>query len=204
MYLPVAPVMSKHRKSLNLLDVPHPQQGPHAKQQKVTAKPFRSNFVSPVISVFVRLSHSDIPHKPHSAADLHLPRDSQGNTDFAALVRQLKECPTLQDQADILYILYMMKCGHSNIYLHTVVTQKVLVLLIACPMFSSVFRGADWLVELSGPGQGSVTVRSLLEELYVEAGACKEWGLIRYISGILHKRVEVLAEVSDESRVLYC
>lgn len=57
-------------------------------------------------------------------------------------------------------------------------------------------RGADWLVELSGPGQGGVSVRSLLEELYVQAGACNEWGLIRYISGILRKRVEVLAEVS--------
>lgn len=51
-------------------------------------------------------------------------------------------------------------------------------------------------MELSGPGQGGVSVRSLLEELYVEAGARKEWGLIRYISGILRKRVEVLAEVS--------
>uniref|UniRef100_A0A3P9BFK7 Phosphorylase b kinase regulatory subunit n=1 Tax=Maylandia zebra TaxID=106582 RepID=A0A3P9BFK7_9CICH len=133
MYLPVTPVKSKHRKSLNLLDVPHPQHGPQS----------------------------------HSAADLHLPRDSQGNTDFEALVRQLKECPTLQDQADILYILYVMK-------------------------------GADWLVELSGPGQGGVSVRSLLEELYVEAGACKEWGLIRYISGILRKRVEVLAEACTD------
>ncbi|XP_030582000.1 phosphorylase b kinase regulatory subunit alpha, liver isoform isoform X2 [Archocentrus centrarchus] len=138
MYLPVTPVKSKHRKSLNLLDVPHPQHGPHVKQ-----------------------------HKPHSAADLHLPRDSQGNTDFPALVSQLKECPTLQDQADILYILYVMK-------------------------------GADWLVELSGPGQGGVSVQSLLEELYVEAGACKEWGLIRYISGILRKRVEVLAEACTD------
>nr|XP_033483287.1 phosphorylase b kinase regulatory subunit alpha, liver isoform isoform X3 [Epinephelus lanceolatus] len=106
-------------------------------------------------------------HKPHSAGDLHLPRDSHGNTDFAALVRQLKECPTLQDQADILYILYVMK-------------------------------GAEWQVELSGPGQGGVSVRSLLEELYVQAGACKEWGLIRYISGILRKRVEVLAEACTD------
>uniref|UniRef100_A0A3Q1IU67 Phosphorylase b kinase regulatory subunit n=1 Tax=Anabas testudineus TaxID=64144 RepID=A0A3Q1IU67_ANATE len=132
MYLPVAPVMSKHRKSLNLLDVPHPQQGQHS-----------------------------------NAADLHLPRDSQGNTDFAELVRQLKECPTLQDQADILYILYIMK-------------------------------GADWLVELSGPGQGGVSVQSLLEELYIQAGASKEWALIRYISGILRKRVEVLAEACTD------
>uniref|UniRef100_A0A8D3CZH5 Phosphorylase b kinase regulatory subunit n=1 Tax=Scophthalmus maximus TaxID=52904 RepID=A0A8D3CZH5_SCOMX len=100
-------------------------------------------------------------------ADLHLPRDAQGNTDFAALVRQLKECPTLQDQADVLYILYVMK-------------------------------GADWLVELSGPGQGGISVRSLLEELYVQAGACKEWGVIRYTSGILRKRVEVLAEACTD------
>ncbi|KAM8761667.1 phosphorylase b kinase regulatory subunit alpha, liver isoform 3-T3 [Acanthopagrus schlegelii] len=145
MYLPVTPVKSKHRRSLNLLDVPQPQHGPQVKQQKIT----------------------EIPLKPHSAADLHLPRDSQGNTDFAALVRQLRECPTLQDQADILYILYVMK-------------------------------GADWPVELSGPGQGGVSVRSLLEELYVQAGACKEWGLIRYISGILRKRVEVLAEACTD------
>ncbi|XP_023124145.2 phosphorylase b kinase regulatory subunit alpha, liver isoform isoform X4 [Amphiprion ocellaris] len=138
MYLPVTPAMNKLRRSLNLLEVPHLQHGPHAKQQKL-----------------------------HSAADLHLPRDSQGNTDFATLVKQLKECPTLQDQADILYILYIMK-------------------------------GADWPVELSGPGQGGVSVRCLLEELYVQAGACKEWGLIRYISGILHKRVEVLAEACTD------
>lgn len=51
-------------------------------------------------------------------------------------------------------------------------------------------------MEVSGPGQGGVSVRSLLEELYVQAGACKEWGLIRYISGLLRKSVEVLAEVS--------
>ncbi|KAM4630755.1 phosphorylase b kinase regulatory subunit alpha, liver isoform [Polymixia lowei] len=138
LYLPVTPMMSKHRKSLNLLDIPNLQHISHAKQ-----------------------------HKSHSVADLHLPRDSQGNTDFAGLVRQLRECPTLQDQADILYVLYIMK-------------------------------GADWLVEVSGPGQGGASVRSLLEELYVQAGACKEWGLIRYISGILHKRVEVLAEACTD------
>ncbi|KAL6112851.1 phka2 [Pungitius sinensis] len=139
LYLSVTHFKNKHRKGLNLLEIPPlPQHGPNVKQ-----------------------------HKSHSAADLHLPRDSQGNTDFAALVRQLRECPTLQDQADILYILYAMK-------------------------------GADWLVELSGPGQGGVTVRSLLEELYIQAGSCNEWGLIRYISGILRKRVEVLAEACTD------
>lgn len=48
------------------------------------------------------------PHKTDSV-DLHLPRDAHGNTDFAHLVDQLKHCPTLQDQADILYVLYAMK-----------------------------------------------------------------------------------------------
>ncbi|XP_072320817.1 phosphorylase b kinase regulatory subunit alpha, liver isoform isoform X2 [Eucyclogobius newberryi] len=140
MYLPVTPAMTtrKHRKILNLLEMPHPQRGNPTKQQT-----------------------------PHGVADLHLPRDAQGNTDFSTLVNQLKECPTLQDQADILYILYIMK-------------------------------GPDWPVELSGPGQGSVSVRALLEELYVQAGASKEWGLIRYISGMLRKRVEVLAEACTD------
>lgn len=46
-------------------------------------------------------------------------------------------------------------------------------------------------------GQKVATVRTLLEELYIKAGACKEWGLIRYISGILKKKVEVLAEVRN-------
>ncbi|XP_051768352.1 phosphorylase b kinase regulatory subunit alpha, liver isoform [Ctenopharyngodon idella] len=132
MYLPVAPIMSKHRKSLNLLDV---------------------------------AQHNVSHHTKADSVNLHLPHDSHGNTDFAYLVDQIKHCPTLQDQADILYVLYAMK-------------------------------GPDWVVNLSG--QGEATVRSLLEELYVRAGACKEWGLIRYISGILKKRVEVLAEACTD------
>ncbi|XP_055772092.1 phosphorylase b kinase regulatory subunit alpha, liver isoform-like, partial [Salvelinus fontinalis] len=145
MYLPMTPVMNKHRKSLNLLHVAqltplHPHHHtPHQQQPKQPKTP--------------------------SIADLQLPRDSQGNTDFGSLVRQLKECPTLQDQADILYILCVMK-------------------------------GADWLVDVGG--QGGVSVRCLLEELYAQAGANKEWGLIRYISGILRKRVEVLAEACTD------
>uniref|UniRef100_A0A3B3QEF2 Phosphorylase b kinase regulatory subunit n=1 Tax=Paramormyrops kingsleyae TaxID=1676925 RepID=A0A3B3QEF2_9TELE len=107
---------------------------------------------------------SNEPHLSTHSVDLHLPHDTHGNTDFATLVAQLKECPTHQDQADILYILYVMK-------------------------------GADWLVDL---GPASVTVRCLLEELYSKAGTSKEWGLIRYISGMLHKRVEVLAEACTD------
>ncbi|KAM6977454.1 phosphorylase b kinase regulatory subunit alpha, liver isoform [Aplochiton taeniatus] len=104
--------------------------------------------------------------KPQGA-DLNLPRDSHGNPDFVAMARQLEECPTLQDQADILYILYMMK-------------------------------GADWLVEVPVGSGGGASVRSLLEELYGRAGVAKEWGLIRYISGVLRKRVEVLAEACTD------
>lgn len=107
MYLPVTPVMNKHRKSLNLLEVPYSQHAPHVKQQKVKIADL-SNRVSNVISAMTSLRRFFF-WQPHSTADLHLPRDSQGNTDFAALVRQLKECPTLQDQADILYVLYIMK-----------------------------------------------------------------------------------------------
>uniref|UniRef100_A0A8C2WD08 Phosphorylase b kinase regulatory subunit n=1 Tax=Cyclopterus lumpus TaxID=8103 RepID=A0A8C2WD08_CYCLU len=160
MYLPVTPVKSKRRKALNLLEIPPPpplQHGPNVKQHKVGA----AEEACFSCDVEVCLSYRGIPRKSHSVAELHLPRDSQGNTDFAALVRQLKECPTLQDQADILYILYAMKYGHRDRYAHT-------------------------------------DVRSLLEELYVQAGACKEWGLIRYISGILRKRVEVLAEACTD------
>lgn len=35
MYLPVAPDKSKHRRSLNLLEVPQPHHGPQVKQPKV-------------------------------------------------------------------------------------------------------------------------------------------------------------------------
>lgn len=40
---------------------------------------------------------------------LHLPKDAHGDLDCRKLVEQLKECPTLHDQADILYILHIMK-----------------------------------------------------------------------------------------------
>uniref|UniRef100_W5ML05 Phosphorylase b kinase regulatory subunit n=1 Tax=Lepisosteus oculatus TaxID=7918 RepID=W5ML05_LEPOC len=135
MYLPTAPVMNRHRKSLNLLEVPHSY---HAKINKPEIDP---------------------------SSDLHLPRDAHGNVDCESLMEQLKECPTLQDQADILYILYVIK-------------------------------GPGWDVKL--PGQSGVTVHSLLNELYGKAGSCKEWGLIRYISGMLRKRVEVLAEACTD------
>uniref|UniRef100_A0A8C5TAH8 Phosphorylase b kinase regulatory subunit n=1 Tax=Malurus cyaneus samueli TaxID=2593467 RepID=A0A8C5TAH8_9PASS len=96
---------------------------------------------------------------------LPLPKDAHGDLDCRKLVEQLKECPTLHDQADILYILHILK-------------------------------GAEWDTELDG--HCGVTVHCLLNELYRKAGLQQEWGLIRYISGILKKKVEVLAEACTD------
>ncbi|KAM3936327.1 phosphorylase b kinase regulatory subunit alpha, liver isoform [Leptodactylus fuscus] len=105
-------------------------------------------------------------HKPQTKdTELNLPKDSHGNVDCEKLVKQLKECPTLQDQADILYILCVIK-------------------------------GLDWDTNLND--QAGITVRCLLSELYGKAGHNREWGLIRYISGLLRKRVEVLAEACTD------
>uniref|UniRef100_A0A8C5SVU7 Phosphorylase b kinase regulatory subunit n=1 Tax=Laticauda laticaudata TaxID=8630 RepID=A0A8C5SVU7_LATLA len=112
-------VLNTHRKSLNLVDSPHPQMG----------------------------------------------QDAHGDLDCEKLIGQLTECPTLHDQADILYILYLIK-------------------------------GLDWETQLYG--QSGVTVHCLLNELYSKAGVNQEWGLIRYISGILKKKVEVLAEACTD------
>ncbi|XP_034290167.1 phosphorylase b kinase regulatory subunit alpha, liver isoform isoform X4 [Pantherophis guttatus] len=122
-------VLNTHRKSLNLVDSPHPQ----VDQESKTA--------------------------------LHLPKDAHGDLDCEKLIGQLTECPTLHDQADILYILYLIK-------------------------------GLDWETQLYG--QSGVTVHCLLNELYSKAGVNQEWGLIRYISGILKKKVEVLAEACTD------
>uniref|UniRef100_A0A7N4NG25 Phosphorylase b kinase regulatory subunit n=1 Tax=Sarcophilus harrisii TaxID=9305 RepID=A0A7N4NG25_SARHA len=100
-----------------------------------------------------------------SETDVLWPKDAHGNLDCEKLVEQLKECSNLQDQADILYILYVLK-------------------------------GPDWDTNLSG--QHGVTVHNLLSELYRKAGLNKEWGLIRYISGLLKKKVEVLAEACTD------
>ncbi|KAB1252461.1 Phosphorylase b kinase regulatory subunit alpha; liver isoform [Camelus dromedarius] len=97
--------------------------------------------------------------------DFQFPRDDRGDVDCEKLVEQLKDCSNLQDQADILYILYVMK-------------------------------GPNWDTHLSG--QHGVTVHNLLSELYGKAGLNQEWGLIRYISGLLRKKVEVLAEACTD------
>ncbi|XP_077199237.1 phosphorylase b kinase regulatory subunit alpha, liver isoform isoform X4 [Paroedura picta] len=123
-------VLNTHRKSLNLVDSPHPMKD-----------------------------------KQEPEAVLHLPKDDHGDLDCEKLVGQLKECPSLHDQADILYILYLIK-------------------------------GLDWETRLYG--QCGITIHCLLSELYSKAGLNQEWGLIRYISGILRKRVEVLAEACTD------
>jgi len=97
--------------------------------------------------------------------DSQRPQDDRGDVDCEKLVEQLKDCASLQDQADILYVLYVIK-------------------------------GPSWDTNLSG--QHGVTVHNLLSELYRKAGLYQEWGLIRYISGLLRKKVEVLAEACTD------
>ncbi|XP_049561037.1 phosphorylase b kinase regulatory subunit alpha, skeletal muscle isoform isoform X5 [Orcinus orca] len=102
---------------------------------------------------------------PSVRVEIHLPRDPSGEVDFKALVLQLKETASLQEQADILYMLYTMK-------------------------------GPDWDTGLYD--EGSATVRELLTELYSKVGEIRHWGLIRYISGILRKKVEALDEACTD------
>uniref|UniRef100_A0A8B9GDM0 Phosphorylase b kinase regulatory subunit n=1 Tax=Amazona collaria TaxID=241587 RepID=A0A8B9GDM0_9PSIT len=98
-------------------------------------------------------------------AEMNLPRDEGGNVDCKALVDQLRVCPTLQEQADILYMLHILK-------------------------------GPEWHTGLdSEPGP---TVKELLTELYMRVGDTRQWALIRYISGILKKKVEALDEACTD------
>ncbi|KFQ56699.1 Phosphorylase b kinase regulatory subunit alpha, skeletal muscle isoform, partial [Pelecanus crispus] len=108
----------------------------------------------------------DVDSKSHTLhAEMNLPRDEDGNMDCKALVDQLRICPTLQEQADILYMLHILK-------------------------------GPEWHTGLdSEPGP---TVKELLTELYVRVGDTRQWALIRYISGILKKKVEALDEACTD------
>ncbi|NXK41979.1 KPB1 kinase, partial [Piprites chloris] len=108
----------------------------------------------------------DTDGKSHAVyAEMNLPRDEDGSVDCKALVDQLRICPTLQEQADILYMLHML-------------------------------RGPEWHTGLdSEPGP---TVKALLTELYVRVGETRQWALIRYISGILKKKVEALDEACTD------
>ncbi|XP_059680526.1 phosphorylase b kinase regulatory subunit alpha, skeletal muscle isoform isoform X3 [Gavia stellata] len=111
-------------------------------------------------------SQHDLDGKSHALyADMNLPCDKDGNVDCKALVDQLRICPTLQEQADILYMLHILK-------------------------------GPEWHTGLDGePGP---TVKELLTELYVRVGDTRQWALIRYISGILKKKVEALDEACTD------
>ncbi|NXY60527.1 KPB1 kinase, partial [Callaeas wilsoni] len=108
----------------------------------------------------------DLDGKSHALyAEMNLPHDEDGNVDCKALVDQLHICPTLQEQADILYMLHILK-------------------------------GLEWHTGLdSEPGP---TVKELLTELYVRVGETRQWALIRYISGILKKKVEALDEACTD------
>ncbi|XP_061862942.1 phosphorylase b kinase regulatory subunit alpha, skeletal muscle isoform isoform X4 [Colius striatus] len=108
----------------------------------------------------------DVEGKSHALyAEMNLPHDQDGNVDCKALVDQLRVCPTLQEQADILYMLHILK-------------------------------GPEWHTGLdSEPGP---TVKELLTELYVRVGDTRQWALIRYISGILKKKVEALDEACTD------
>ncbi|XP_055085162.1 phosphorylase b kinase regulatory subunit alpha, skeletal muscle isoform isoform X4 [Periophthalmus magnuspinnatus] len=65
-------------------------------------------------SLNLSIPESPAPHKTETpevtvTAESGIPRDSSGAIDYNALVRLLKETPCLQDQADILYILFKDK-----------------------------------------------------------------------------------------------
>ncbi|XP_070808240.1 phosphorylase b kinase regulatory subunit alpha, skeletal muscle isoform isoform X3 [Pituophis catenifer annectens] len=94
-----------------------------------------------------------------------LPKDASGKVDCQALVNQLRECQTLQDQASCLHLLHTLK-------------------------------GPDWDTEIHGTS--GATVKGLLVELYSKVGATRQWALIRYISGILKKKVEALDEACTD------
>ncbi|XP_066496077.1 phosphorylase b kinase regulatory subunit alpha, skeletal muscle isoform isoform X2 [Tiliqua scincoides] len=103
--------------------------------------------------------------KPSIPAEVNLPKGADGTVDCQALVDQLRECPTLQDQANCLYMLHAIK-------------------------------GPDWDTEIYG--ETGATVSHLLMELYSKVGTTRQWGLIRYISGILKKKVEALDEACTD------
>ncbi|KAM7008240.1 phosphorylase b kinase regulatory subunit alpha, skeletal muscle isoform [Passerculus sandwichensis] len=118
------------------------------------------------VKLLSSLHQHDLDGKSHALyAEMNLPRDEDGNVDCKALVDQLRICPTLQEQADILYMLHILK-------------------------------GPEWHTGLdSEPGP---TIKELLTELYVRVGETRQWALIRYISGILKKKVEALDEACTD------
>lgn len=60
---------------------------------------------------------SPFPQSHTLYAEMNLPRDEYGNVDCKALVDQLRLCPTLQEQADILYMLHILKYDELQVLL---------------------------------------------------------------------------------------
>ncbi|XP_078403305.1 phosphorylase b kinase regulatory subunit alpha, skeletal muscle isoform isoform X2 [Cetorhinus maximus] len=104
---------------------------------------------------------SSVPADLTKANVQDLPKDASGEVDCKALVEQLKICSSLQEQFELIHIIYMAK-------------------------------GMDWDTNMTE--NPSTTVRDLLTELYTKAGIAHHWGLIRYISGMLQKKIEELDE----------
>uniref|UniRef100_A0A8D0HHN2 Phosphorylase b kinase regulatory subunit n=1 Tax=Sphenodon punctatus TaxID=8508 RepID=A0A8D0HHN2_SPHPU len=128
----------------------------------IPSKLFQASQPSVHLLDFTPKQDTKVPSIP---AEVNLPKDMSGNVDCKALVDQLRECPTLQEQADLLYMLHTLK-------------------------------GPDWDTEIYG--QPGSTVSDLLTELYGKVGATCQWALIRYISGILKKKVEALDEACTD------
>ncbi|XP_072361336.1 phosphorylase b kinase regulatory subunit alpha, skeletal muscle isoform [Scyliorhinus torazame] len=89
------------------------------------------------------------------------PNVASSEIDCKALVEQLKTCSTLQEQFELIHIIYKVK-------------------------------GIDWDTNMTE--DPSTSIRDLLRELYTKAGIAHQWGLIRYISGMLQKKIEELDE----------
>ncbi|XP_032083928.1 phosphorylase b kinase regulatory subunit alpha, skeletal muscle isoform isoform X2 [Thamnophis elegans] len=66
----------------------------------------------------------------------------------------------------------------------------------SCLHLLHTLKGPDWDTEIHGTS--GATVKGLLAELYGKAGATRQWALIRYISGILKKKVEALDEACTD------
>ncbi|EDL14119.1 phosphorylase kinase alpha 1, partial [Mus musculus] len=145
--------------------VPHPKLAPTSRKGGLDRFRAAVQTTCDLMSLVAKAKELHIQKVPSVHVEVHLPRDQSGEVDFQSLVSQLKETSSLQEQADILYMLYSMK-------------------------------GPDWNTELYE--EGGATVRELLSELYVKVGEIRHWGLIRYISGILRKKVEALDEACTD------
>lgn len=131
---------------------------------------------------------------------MNLPKDVNGGIDYLALVQMLKQSQNLQDQADILYILFKDKLVSPKPFDEFLDLCPRKELYCSCGGYMrlndvgiSVIRGMDWDTKLHGKGW---MVRRLLSDLYEKAGSLKHWGLIRMICGMLRKKVEELDAVS--------